>query len=252
MRRICLPACGSRVVLVLLLALTTPGGANAQQRSVRGWTDGPYQAKGTGGSQALLFDWRFLDVYCIDMPRLHPAEDVVYGTLGGGAISYYRLRYQDGPSAFVVTSTVPKDRTPSDEYNLQLRREQDNARSIGAATSPDRYRVDTGTSAFGPTVRVRLLNIGLDDPDEPFPVARPLLNVPDEPLYSLSVHRLFVHGGNRYEIAVLAVPAEGESRAALEARADRLADSMVTSLQTCTARLETSKPEADKPASPAH
>ncbi|MBD9481176.1 hypothetical protein [Pseudoxanthomonas sp. PXM02] len=242
MRRTCLPARAAHAMIALLLALTAAGTANAQQRSVRGWTDGPYLVQGTGGSESLLLEWRFLDVYCIDMPRLQPVRDVVHGTLGGGAISFYRLRYENGLSAYVVTSTVPKDRTSADEYGVLLRREQDNARAISAATSPDRYRVDTGTSPWGPTVRMRLLNIGQDDPDEPFPVARPLLNAPDAPLYSLSVHRMFVHGNSRYEIAVLAVPADGETRAALEARADRLADTMVTSLQTCTAKLEAGEP----------
>ena len=103
MKRTTLPARARHVLIAVTAILSTalPFQVDAQQRSVRGWADGPYQAKGTGGSQALLFDWRFLDVYCIDMPRLHPAEDVVYGTLGGGAISYYRLRYQDGKSGLL-------------------------------------------------------------------------------------------------------------------------------------------------------
>ena len=237
MKRTTLPARAARVLVAVTATLlsTLPFQADAQQRSVRGWADGPYQVKGTGGAQSLLFEWKFLDVYCIDMPPFRPAKDVVHGTLGGGAISFYRLRYENDLSAYVVTSTVPKDRSPADEYQTLLQREYDTARAVASA---DRYRVDTGTSPFGPTVRMRLLNIGEDDPDEPFPVARPLLNVPDEPLYSLSIHRLFVHGGSRYEIAVLGVPTRGEARAALEARATQLADTMVDSLQTCTAAME--------------
>ena len=241
MHRIRLPTRVSRTVLTLL-TLTAASAVSAQQRGVSGWADGPYRIQGTEDAQSRLFAWRFLDVYCIDMPRLRPATDVVHGLLGGGAISFYRLRYQNDLSAYVVTSTVPKDRTPADDYRLLLRREQDNARAVNAVASTERYRVDTATSSFGPIVRLRLLNIGPDDPDEPFPVARRLLDAPDEPLRSLSVHRLFVHGGSRYEIAVLGVPADGESPAALEARAIRLADAMVTSLQTCTAKLQAGEP----------
>ena len=239
MKRTTLPACATFVLIATATLLSAlPFQAGAQQRSVRGWADGPYQVKGTGGAQSLLFEWTFLDVYCIDMPPLRPARDVVHGTLGGGAISFYRLRYENDLSAYVVTSTVPKDRSPADEYRILLQREYDTARAVAAVASAERYRVDTGTSSFGPTVRMRLLNLGDDDPDEPFPVARPLLNAPDEPLRSLSVHRLFVHGGSRYEIAVLGVPTDGETRAALESRATRLADTMVDSLQTCTAAME--------------
>lgn len=240
MNPIPLPARALRVLIAATAALlsTLPWQADAQQRSARGWADGPYQVKGTGGAQSLLLEWTFLDVYCINMPSFRPAQDVVHGTLGGGAISFYRLRYGNDLSAYVVTSTVPKDRTAADEYQTLLQREYDSSRAVTAVASADRYRVDTGTSAFGPTVRLRLLNIGDQDPDEPFPVARPLLNVPDEPLQSLSVHRLFVHGGSRYEIAVLGVPAEGETRTALETRATQLADTMVDSLQTCTAAME--------------
>lgn len=198
----------------------------------------PYQVKGTGGAQSLLFEWKFLDVYCIDMPPFRPATDVVHGTLGGGAISFYRLRYENDLSAYVVTSTVPKDRSLADEYRILLQREQESARAVASVASAERYRVDTGTSSFGPTVKLRLLNLGDDDPDEPFPVTRALLDAPDEPLRSLSVHHLFVHGGSRYEIAVRGVPTEGEGRAALEARATQLADTMVDSLQTCTAAME--------------
>lgn len=226
----------SAVCATLLAALPFQG--DAQQRSVRGWAEGPYQLKATGGAQSLLFEWKFLDVYCIDMPPFRPATDVVHGTLGGGAISFYRLRYENDLSAYVVTSTVPKDRSAADEYRILLQREQESARAVASVASSERYRVDTGTSSFGPTVKLRLLNLGDDDPDEPFPVARPLLDAPDEPLHSLSVHRLFVHGGSRYEIAVLGVPAQGESRTALEARATQLADTMVDSLQTCTAAME--------------
>ena len=240
MKRTTLPARAARVLVAVTATLlsTLPFQADAQQRSVRGWADGPYQVKGTGGAQSLLFEWKFLDVYCIDMPPFRPAKDVVHGTLGGGAISFYRLRYENDLSAYVVTSTMPKDRSSNDEYRILLQREYDTARAVTAVASAERYRVDTGTSPFGPTVRMRLLNIGEDDPDEPFPVSRPLLNVPDEPLYSLSIHRLFVHGGSRYEIAVLGVPTKDEGRAALETRATKLADTMVASLQTCTAAME--------------
>lgn len=241
MKRPSLSAGAARVMITVAAATllsTQPLTADAQQRSVGGWTEGPYQMKGTGGAQSLLFEWTFLDVYCIDMPPIRPARDVVHGTLGGGAISFYRLRYENDMSAYVVTSTLPRDRSPADEYRGLLQREYDNSRAVTAVASADRYRVDTGTSSFGPTVRLRLLNIGDDDPDAPFPVARPLLNAPDEPLHSLSVHRLFVHGGSRYEIAVLGVPAVGEARAALETRATELADAMVDSLQTCTAAME--------------
>lgn len=240
MKRTTLPARAWHVLIAVTAILSTalPFQVDAQQRSVRGWADGPYQVKGTGGAQSLLLEWKFLDVYCIEMPPFRPAKDVVHGTLGGGAISFYRLRYENDLSAYVVTSTVPKDRSPADEYQALLQREYATARAVTAVASADRYRVDTGTSPFGPTVRLRLLNIGEDDPDEPFPIARPLLNVADEPLYSLSVHRLFVHGGSRYEIAVLGMPTEGEARTALEARATRLADTMVDALQTCTGQME--------------
>ena len=83
MKRTTLPACATFVLIATATLLSAlPFQAGAQQRSVRGWADGPYQVKGTGGAQSLLFEWKFLDVYCIDMPPLRPARDVVHGTLG--------------------------------------------------------------------------------------------------------------------------------------------------------------------------
>lgn len=226
----------SRAVIALLACLS--GTAGAQSGEVYTWTEGPVVVRGSDGVREHLLKQTFMDVYCLDMPDAGPIENVVHGTLKGGAISYYRLAYTNGLHGHVVTSTLPNGRTASDEYARQLQREQDNALAIRAATSGARYVVGTGTSTFGPTVEMRLLNVEGGNEDGPFPVTRPLLNVPDEPLYSLSVHRLFVHGGSRYEIAVLGVPAEGESRTALEARATQLADTMVDSLQTCTASME--------------
>ena len=226
----------SRAVIALLACLS--GTAGAQSREVYAWTEGPVVVRGSDNTREQLLKQTFMEVYCVDMPDAGPIENAVHGTLEGGAISYYRLAYTNGLHGHVVTSTLPNGRTAPDEYARLLQREQDTALAIRAATSGERYVVGTGTSTFGPTVEMRLLNIEGGNQDGPFPVTRPLLNVPDEPLYSLSVHRLFVHGGSRYEIAVLGVPAKGESRAALETRATKLADTMVDSLQTCTARME--------------
>jgi len=243
MTRTARPVCALRI-LIALLGLAAAGAAGAQSRETYAWTEGPVVVPGTQDPQPSLLKQRFLDVYCIDMPDLGPVENIVHGTLSGGAVSYYRLAYANGLHGHVVTSTLPRDRTPSEEYARLLQREQANHRAVATAASAERYRVDNATSSFGPTVKMRLLNIEGGNEEGPFPVTRPLLNVPDEPLYSLSVHRLFVRGGSRYEVAVLGVPAQGESRATLEARAERLADTMLDSLHTCTAAVDAARPAA--------
>lgn len=74
----------------------------------------------------------------------------------------------------------------------------------------------------------------------PFPLSRALFNIPDSVIQSMSVHRLFVWDGNRFEVAVLQYIPETtklEKQQVIEEQLTKIADDLTASLQECTAHL---------------
>lgn len=179
----------------------------------------------------------FLDVYCVELPQPERIRSFSEGLLGdNGAISYYRAHYPDERlSAYIVTSTLPDDLDEHSDFDAQVRRERQNAANVNAASGTERYRVRVRPGHPQPVVEVAIANIGEDDGNTPFPIARSLYVEVDTPPHTRSAHRLFARGRNRYEVATLGVPAAPDAAgfAALERRLDELADQLTRSIQQC-------------------
>jgi hypothetical protein len=76
--------------------------------------------------------------------------------------------------------------------------------------------------------------------ESPFPFARSVANRPDGQLASLSVHRVFVHGGDRIEVAGLRyfkTPRGADREAEAVSELSAFVEAAAGSLQSCTASL---------------
>ncbi|SDQ86765.1 hypothetical protein SAMN05216569_2362 [Pseudoxanthomonas sp. CF125] len=180
----------------------------------------------------------FLDVYCVDFPDPGSVTRLDEGLLNGNAISYFRATYKGPILAFIVTSTVPKGRSEAQDFTALLDNEYRAARTVNADPPGNRYRMETGKSAWGPVIRLQLTDIAENTPAGPFPLSRAFYSGEGEGQRLHSVHRIFVKGSNRFEIAVIgALEASDttEAKIALEGRLGKLADKLVASLQRCKA-----------------
>jgi len=180
----------------------------------------------------------FQDVYCLRFPDPQGVSETTQGLLANDAISYFRAVYTEARmEAFVVTSTVPKDRTATDEFDRLLRNEQDNAARVNVATGRDRYRVVSRSGPLQPVIAAGITGIDeYDGGSGRFPIARPLLANDAAPPYPHSAHRIFVRDGNRLEVAVLgdaAQPASPDAITQLDRRLDILVDRITDSIQHC-------------------
>lgn len=205
------------------------------------WSEGPtttdYSRLAMPASVPATVVRSFLDVYCMEVPLPEQIESVREGMLNNNSLSYYRVVYRFNIAAHIVTSMVPVGRTQSEEFDIQLKREQNNAETVGRGTEPSRYTVSTSQSAWGPVVDMRIVNIQPNTPDGPFPLSRVLLADSKGPPHTISLHKLFARGANRFEIALIGAPLTPDVpgvQLAMEETMLRLAEAYVASLQKCT------------------
>jgi hypothetical protein len=147
-------------------------------------------------------DWNgrhaFPPVYCLTFPSPTDALRMTTAMFNRNSISFTRVIYKNDTALFVVTSTIPRGRTPEDEVAKIL---EDNRRH--ALASPENIQVEDLSSSFGRTNGLKIRNPTEGDPKTPFPLARGIALFPDGTLRSLSVHRLFARGPDRFEVAAL-------------------------------------------------
>lgn len=178
---------------------------------------------------------RFGDVLCLTFPRNLEAEALAYAMYNNNTLYFSRVGYKDLTALYVVASTIPADRSVEAEIaNLAAQ----NQRNVNAY--PAYFKQSQTTGLLGPSLVLTVRNSLEGSKESPFPFARSIGNRPDGQLASLSVHRLFVHGRDRIEVAGLryfkapiAPDREAEAVSDLSAFVEAAADS----LQSCTAKL---------------
>lgn len=178
---------------------------------------------------------QFPSVFCVRMPRPTEALNMTQAMFNGNAIGLTRVTYPDNISLYVVTSTIPAGRTAEDEVG-RLRE----TNRQGARMYPEGISVSDTTSLFGPMTTMTMKNVLESTAQGPFPLTRNLVKRDDGTLMSLSVHRLFVRGPDRFEVAGLkyfipATTAADQDRPLAELTA--LVDQVVDSLQQCTSTM---------------
>jgi hypothetical protein len=178
---------------------------------------------------------RFGNVFCLTFPRSTDAEARAEAMYNNNTLYFSRAAYKDLTALYVVASTVPAGRSVEVEIgNLAAQ----NQRNVDA--HPAYFKQTQATGLLGPSLILMVRNSTEGPKESPFPFVRSVTSRPDGQLASLSVHRLFVHGRDRIEIAglryfkvPLGLDREAEAVAELSAFVEAAADS----LQSCTANL---------------
>lgn len=178
---------------------------------------------------------RFGKVFCLTFPRSAEAESLAEAMYNNNTLYFSRAGYKDQTALYVATSMVPAGRAADVEIgNLAAQ----NQRNVDAY--PDNFAQRQLTGLLGPSLVLTIRNATEGPKGSPFPFARSIANRPDGQLYSLSIHRLFVHGRDRIEVAGLRyfktpVGADREAEAISELSA--VVEAAAESLQSCTANL---------------
>lgn len=107
------------------------------------------------------------------------------------------------------------------------------------------YDITETQTFFGRTVGLKIRNVAPQGGDAPFPLVRPLITAPRVPIETVSVHRLFVRGMNRFEVATAQLAptaANDDTEAEMTQRLTLLVDGIVSSLQSCTMAMSARSP----------
>lgn len=178
---------------------------------------------------------RFDNVFCLSFPRSTEAEAVAEAMYNNNTLYFSRAAYKDLTALYVVTSTVPAGRSVETEIeNLASQ----NQRNVDAY--PANFKQSRATGLLGPSLVLTVRNSTEGANESPFPFVRSIANRPDGQLSSLSVHRLFVHGRDRIEVAGLRyfkTPLGSEREAGAVSELSAFVEAAAVSLQSCTVNL---------------
>lgn len=179
--------------------------------------------------------FQFDDVYCVTFPSAQNAFSFVERMYNRDAIHLVRVEYPGRFMANIVASTVPAGGSAAEE----VARLRDGERAAERAYGTN-YNITEFATQFGPTIGLRIKDVAPGGREGPFPLVRALYRAAKQPIESLSVHRLFVRGPDRFEIAVYqSAPANANdsTEAQMTERLTKFADELVASLQDCTAKM---------------
>ncbi|GAB2180870.1 hypothetical protein DLREEDagrD3_10930 [Denitratisoma sp. agr-D3] len=229
----------SRLVRFSLLILSILGASNTLAQPAFQLSSKFYEVSFIQGN-VWKGQHRFGKVFCLTFPRSAEAESLAEALYNNNTLYFSRAAYKDQTALYVATSMVPVGRTAEVEIgNLAAQ----NQRNVDAYPANFAQRQLTGV--LGPSLVLTIRNSTEGAKGSPFPFARSIANRPDGLLYSLSVHRLFVHGRDRIEVAGLRyfkTPLGPEGEADAVAELSNLVEAAADSLQSCTASLPTQAP----------
>lgn len=181
----------------------------------------------------------FPNVYCATAPLPEKAERLTQAMFNRNAIYLARIEYPEKLLLAVAFSSIPPGRSAEEDIAKLLATNQeiqDRTKNTSAV-----FEVSQLTTSFGPAVGLRINNIESDTPSTgPFPLARKLLIPPNGALLSMSVHRLFARGADRFEVAAMQFAPQQTSSLTEKEMHDRLTamvDALTNSLQQCTGAL---------------
>lgn len=181
----------------------------------------------------------FPNVYCATAPIPERAERLTQAMFNRNGIYVAKIEYPEGLLLAVAFSSIPPGRSAEEDVAKLLATNRDTQDRAKAASAV--FEVSELTTSFGPTVGLRINNIESDTPSTgPFPLARKLVIPPNGSLLSMSVHRLFARGPDRFEVAAIQrapQPASDSTEKEMRDRLTTLVEALAQSLQKCTGTL---------------
>jgi len=182
----------------------------------------------------------FPKVFCATVPTPDQITYVQQAMFNNNAIYLAEIPYPENALLTIVFSTIPTNQTSDEALSKMLVNEQNIATNLKKSNID--YKVSELTTSFGKTIGIIAKNISGGDPATtgPFPLSRSFIANPKQPIATLSVHRLFVRGHDRFEIAAVQVasqPNTSTTETEMTERLTSLVEATVTSLQACTGML---------------
>ncbi|MGB7815551.1 MAG: hypothetical protein WBL28_04285 [Methylotenera sp.] len=175
---------------------------------------------------------QFQKVYCAFFPVSEDSLELQSVMFNQNSINLASVDYPELIRAAIMVSTIPKGRSVDEEIARMVK----NEKRVESETGVDTHVTQFNT-AFGPTIGLRINNMAPGSENGPFPLDRAFFNTPGSAIKSMSIHRLFARGGDRFEVAILQYVPDGanlEKQKIMEKQLTTLADNLTTSLQECT------------------
>ncbi len=178
---------------------------------------------------------QFGNVLCLSFPRASDVSSLAQAMYNNNSLYFSRAAYADLTALYVVASLVPAGRSVELEIgNLAALNQQ------AIDQHPRNFSQSKVQGRLGSSLILTVRNAKEGGKEAPFPFVRSIDPRADAPLASLSVHRLFVHGRDRIELAGLRyfkepLTSDLEPRATAELSA--WVEEAAESLQSCTDKL---------------
>lgn len=223
------------VFLICILVALASSSANAEMK---------YELSGKQYSmQFVKGKWwdgkhSFPKVYCITFPVPEKALELRQAMFNNNAIYQVDVPYEGNLFLSVVSSTIPSNQTSEEAMAKVLaneRRNEAETKKYGLS-----YVVGDLSTNFGSTVGIVVKNPGPGNSYGPFPLTRSFMGNANSPLLSMSVHRIFAHGQNRFEVAAIQLAPKQTTESTeteMTTALSTIVDQAVTSLQECTASI---------------
>lgn len=179
-------------------------------------------------------DHSFRDVYCLKFPDPELALDIRQHYFSNNAVHLTTVTYPNKTMINVVVSTIPAGRSNKEEMSRLLKIERE-----GEKFYDYDYHIKTPETKLGKTITLKIKGVAPAGKKPPFPLVRPIFNSPKKPIASLSIHRLFVRGQDRYEIAVLQLApddADENTEDFMTAELTKIADETLDALYDCSSK----------------
>ena len=183
------------------------------------------------------------NLFCLSFPNPTDANELTQAAFNNNSLYITRVSYKENLVAAIGISTRPPTRAAEDDINLFLehyKKESSTAKDDGLI-----YDVIEFSTDFGKTIGLRFNNIISDTAETgPFPFERRLFKSESNNVKSMSVHRFFERGPDRYEIGVMQVlsqPISISNDNELNSKLTTIADEIVHSFQQCTSAIPVRK-----------
>jgi len=177
----------------------------------------------------------FSNVYCLKFPEPQKAFETVEIYYKNNAINLFRVTYEGRLMINIVASTLPQGRTAQEEIERLYSLEE-----FAETVYNHNYNITKDDGVFGPVIGIRIKNVAPAGSNAIFPLVRALYKKRGQPLRSMSAHRLFVRGPDRFEIAVFQMaPTKigGDTEKLMIEKVTELADKTLSSFERCTSML---------------
>ena len=178
---------------------------------------------------------KFYNVYCLDFPNSKEATGFDQRFYNNNGIHLSQALYPNYLSIYVAASTIPKGRDVKTEVARLHEIEK-----YGEKAYQHEYNISLSEGAFSEVISLRIKDVAPKGKNGPFPLVRPILNPTEKPIQSLSVHRIFARGPDRFEIAIIQAAPKGADKSTEQVMTESLESLMSTTLESfenCTSKL---------------